>query len=61
LIVVLPNASYGNAETIPEFAISYRYISTICFQRNAVIAIVNGPVIENNMRRVNGIGTIGIR
>jgi hypothetical protein len=60
LIFVLPNASYGNTETIAQFAIAYRYISAVCFERNAVISVVHSPVIKDNMRRVNGICTIGV-
>lgn len=61
LVLILSNASHRNSQTVVEFAVRDRDISAICFHRYTVISVINSPLIERDMGRSDGIGSIGVR
>lgn len=58
--VILANAADCDAETVIEARVCDGDIGTICFQRNAVIAVIHSPVVHLYVRRADGVGAVGI-
>lgn len=61
LSVVLTQATERDAQTIVKFGVLDRDVCTVAFQGDAIVAAVNCPVVEGNMRRGNGISAVRIR
>jgi hypothetical protein len=60
LVVVLPNASHRNTQTVVELAVLDGDIGAVGLHRQTVVSVVDGPVVKCNMRRPDGIGSIGV-
>lgn len=58
--VILANAADCDTETIIEARVCDGDIGTVCFQGNAIIAVIHSPVVHLDVGRADGVGTVGI-
>lgn len=49
LVIVLPDAAKGDAQTIVKVRIRDCNIGAVAFQRDAVVSVIDCPVVEFDM------------
>jgi hypothetical protein len=60
LAIVLPNASHRDAQAVVELAVLDGDIGAVGLHRQTVVSVVNGPVVKRNVRRPDGIRSVGV-
>lgn len=58
--IVLPNAANGDAQTVVKLGINDCYVSAICLQTDAVVAVVHCPVVKLDSRRSDRVGAVRV-
>lgn len=58
--LVLPNAAQGDSQAIVELGVGDTDIGAVGFHGNAVVPIIDGPIVESDIGREECIGAIRV-
>lgn len=57
---VLTDAAQGDAQAIVELGVGDTDVGAVCLHGNAVIAVIDSPVVESDIGREECIGAVGV-
>ena len=60
LVLQLANTADRHAETIVEVRVRQCDVGAVCLERDAVVPVVHGQVVEADMRGADRVRTIGV-
>lgn len=58
--LVLTNAAQSDAQAIVELGVCDFDVGAVGFHGNAIVPVVDGPIVECDIRREERVGSIGI-
>lgn len=58
--LVLADAAQSDSQAIVELRVCDTDIGAVCLHRNAVVTVVDGPVVESDIGREECIGAVGV-